>query len=87
MTTSRTIVVVTLTCMALGACGLPSDGRVRPAPALSDGPTAHAASFLCTDGTWEPSYSMCQPPRETRKQVREALAREVIRIRTESQGK
>lgn len=83
----RTGVVVTLTCIALSACGLPSDGRVRPARALSDGPTAQATSVACDDGTWESSYSMCPPPRETRKQAREALAREVIRIRTESQGK
>lgn len=67
---------------ALTACGLPPDGRVRPAPALSDGSagTSYPVDECLTE------TAACGQAFETRKQMRAQLAAETIRIRTASQG-
>jgi hypothetical protein len=76
-------ICVAAACIALTACGLPSDGRVRPAPALAGASVSTpAAADDCSNAVADPA---CQPV--TRKQAREALGRETIRIRTESQGR
>lgn len=77
-------ICATVACISLAACGLPADGRVRPR-ALSNGPTATVASApigTCDDQAT--NSSICAP---SRKEQRQAIANEVIRIRTDSQGR
>ncbi|BFI96568.1 MAG: hypothetical protein RSP_20780 [Rhodanobacter sp.] len=75
-------------CTALAACGLPSDGRVRPAASLPDGPVGAAASppEFCPDGSSRQSNPFCLTPAQQRKQEQQQTVNEINRIRTGSGG-
>ena len=75
-------------CTALAACGLPSDGRVRPASSLPDGPVAGPpVPETCPDGDSQETNPLCLTPAQQQKQERQQVVNEIMRIRTDSQGK
>jgi hypothetical protein len=72
-------------CAALTACGLPSDGRVRPASSLSE-PLAWmpaTAETICPDGESQSMNPPCLTSAQQREQERKQTADEIMRIRTE----
>ena len=72
-------------CAALTACGLPSDGRVRPASSLSEPlvwvPTT--AETICPNGELQSMNPSCLTPAQQREQERKQTAEEIMRIRTQ----
>lgn len=72
-------------CVALTACGLPSDGRVRPAASLSE-PLAWVpatAESICPNGELRSMHPSCLTPAQQRAQERKQTAEEIMRIRTQ----
>ena len=72
-------------CAALTACGLPSDGRVRPASSLSE-PLASVpatAETICPNGALQSVNPSCLTPAQQREQEHKQTADEIVRIRTE----
>jgi hypothetical protein len=72
-------------CAALTACGLPSDGRVRPASSLSE-PLAWVpatAETICPNGEFQSMNPSCLTPAQQREQERQQTAAEIMRIRTQ----
>ncbi len=72
-------------CAAFTACGLPSDGHVRPASSLSE-PLAWVpatAKAICPDGELQSINPSCLTPAQQRAQEHKRSAEEIMLIRTQ----